>query len=98
MIRFRFEGSSSRNAPQSQPSAEDTPTGRGGENAAHNSTQAQSPQSLKIEAYRPSLFLHYAWGGSVSLHPFNLGIGPVASRRGQFPNLKSLPLSRCDKE
>jgi len=29
MIRFRFEGSSSRNVPQSQPSAEDTPTGKG---------------------------------------------------------------------
>ncbi|KXU35598.1 hypothetical protein AXK12_04935 [Cephaloticoccus capnophilus] len=35
---------------------------------------------------------HYAWGGSVSLHPFNLGIGPVAKRRSQSPDLKSLLL------
>jgi hypothetical protein len=28
MIRFRFEGSSGRIAPQSQPSAEGTPTGK----------------------------------------------------------------------
>jgi|GEM_PF-2167367 len=35
-------------------------------------------------------FLHYAWGGRLCLHPFNLGTGPVASRRNQFPNLKLL--------
>jgi len=31
MIRFRFEGSSGRIAPQSQPSAEGTPTGKANE-------------------------------------------------------------------
>jgi len=66
--------------------------------AAHVSGEPRA-RGLPFETWPLfSLSFHYAWGGRLCLHPFNLGIGPVASRRNQFPNLKSLSLSRCDKE
>jgi len=44
-----------------------------------------------------TLFPHYAWCGSVSLHPFNLGFLIALSLESEIPNLKA-PLSRCDRE
>jgi len=69
MIRFRFEGSSSRNAPQSQPSAEDTPTGKEEQELRNlRSTSPISHKTCRPHATPP--FFHCAWSGGVSPLPF----------------------------
>jgi len=35
--------------------------------------------------------LHYAWGGRLCLHPFNLGFCIALSRDSKIPNLKEFP-------
>jgi len=39
---------------------------------------------------------HYAWGGRLCLHPFNLGFRIALSHDNEIPNLKEYLLSRCD--
>jgi|GEM_PF-2679771 len=36
------------------------------------------------------VFFHYAWGGRLCLHPFNLGFRSALSRDTEIPNLKAL--------
>jgi len=35
---------------------------------------------------------HYAWGGRLCLHPFNLGFRIALSRDSEIPNLKAFSL------
>jgi len=37
---------------------------------------------------------HYAWGGRLCLHPFNLGFRRALSHANEIPNLKYPPV-RC---
>jgi len=45
----------------------------------------------------PSLISHYAWGGRLCLHPFNLGFRRALLRDNEIPNLKNVPLSQRDR-
>jgi len=40
-------------------------------------------------AWSPKSINHYAWGGRLCLHPFNLGLGFVTSRQSRVLNFKA---------
>jgi|GEM_PF-6237027 len=46
------------------------------------------PSSTKGQGPLCSSFFHYAWGGRLCLHPFNLGFSRALLRDNKIPNLK----------